>query len=592
MAIVDQSAMYRAGLSRGSTGRNPQAEARLRRQQNLTQIGIGIVGTIAEEGIKYGVEQLKEFKAKKDSQTAARNLSASKIPEGNPYLENDLLKIYDNIKSSKRALRKANTDEEKKAARASVRRYEKVLTNFNADLTTMQSFVPQAQGTLSVEAGTAGQDNKGGSTNISPAATTDGVINLAEQANGRLGKLMFWDHDNDVMRVIRGGRWTKKGDGTESYENLGIKQNKELKKKYSDFKKDFLAKQQEFQNEQGFIDTGSVLPSYKEWAQEQNQNTLRTPTYSEIKFAKEEDRKMMDEVDAFMNDIYNAGYTDKQAKAKRIFAGKTKGEVFQKIDGYKEDVFKAFFFGGPGYNYSDRRATNESMAHLYLMSRNANHDFSSGIGVDDGDNTNNFIPPGSPKSTPKSDTEWQGALTALKFQDMGPGTPYRQIAQEYLWSQATSRFESGGSDYITDNPDDGNNTGTDGRTEETKELEYVRASRLDSQALEDALKTFDINDLQGLKITEGFEIIEDQGKAIVRRISDGMNMTPEGLNPNDRRKARNILYRYMPNIRTEHRKKGEVKTVQNETDEQSSTEGLDWENMSIEEIMKVINEDK
>ena len=43
MAIVDQSAMYRAGLSRGSTGRNPQAEARLRRQQNLTQIGIGIV---------------------------------------------------------------------------------------------------------------------------------------------------------------------------------------------------------------------------------------------------------------------------------------------------------------------------------------------------------------------------------------------------------------------------------------------------------------------------------------------------------------------------------------------------------------------
>ena len=93
MAIVDQGAMYRAGLSRGSAGTNPQVEARIRRQQNLTQIGLGIVGAITEEGIKYGVEQFKNCKAKKKRQTAARNLSASKIPEGNPYLENDLLKI-------------------------------------------------------------------------------------------------------------------------------------------------------------------------------------------------------------------------------------------------------------------------------------------------------------------------------------------------------------------------------------------------------------------------------------------------------------------------------------------------------------------
>ena len=615
MAIVDQGAMYRAGLSRGSAGTNPQVEARIRRQQNLTQIGLGIVGAITEEGIKYGVEQLKNFKAKKKSQTAARNLSASKIPEGNPYLENDLLKIHDNIKNAKRAFRNAGTDEDKKAAQALVRRYEKALTNFNADLTTMQSWVPQAQGTLGVEAGTAGQDNKGGSKNISPAATTDGFINLAEQGNGRMGKLMFWDHDNDVMRVIRGGRWVEREDGTESYENLGIEQNKELKKKYEKYVKGFeeaspttqlpgeglsvVGGQYSFSppnaptaagvygDTETYETSGTEAMSYADWAQEENRNTLRTPTYSEVNFAKEEDRKMMDEYSAFKDEIYNAGYTDDQAKAKRVLNGKTKGEVFQKIDGYKEEVFKDFFFGGPGYNYSDRRATNESLAHLLLMNRG-------------------LIPPGSENSTEKSNTEWEGGLTGLKFQDMGPGTPYRQIAQEYLWSQLESNFNAGAEDYATDNAEDPNTD--DGRKEET----YVTTSRQDSQALEGALKTFDMNDLQNLKITKGYEVVEDEGKIIVRRLYDGMNMTPEGLDPNDRKKARNILYRYMPSIRTEHRQKGEVEIdtegaskfggkwynkkgellTNFNPPKESTAKELDWESMSMEEILSVIKEDK
>ena len=51
---IDQNAMYRAGLARGTTGRNPQVERQIARRERLVNIAYDVVGTVANEAIKDG----------------------------------------------------------------------------------------------------------------------------------------------------------------------------------------------------------------------------------------------------------------------------------------------------------------------------------------------------------------------------------------------------------------------------------------------------------------------------------------------------------------------------------------------------------
>ena len=80
MAVVDANAMYRAGLARGSEGRNPKVEERLKRQERLVDFAYGVVGTVATEAIRDGFEGLQKFRDIKESQTAAMQLAVDKLP--------------------------------------------------------------------------------------------------------------------------------------------------------------------------------------------------------------------------------------------------------------------------------------------------------------------------------------------------------------------------------------------------------------------------------------------------------------------------------------------------------------------------------
>jgi len=443
MAVVDQNAMFRAGLARGTTGRNPQVERQLAREERLINFGYDIVGSVAQEAIKDGFEGVQKFRNAKESQTAAMNLALDKMPKENVGLQNDVRLIYKNYRDAARRSR-LTFGKKRAEAKAEMGRYMNQMTSFNEYLEAYAHHAPKSQGTIAVASGVAGENNKGGSVNMSSSAYGDQIRNTTEQANGDLGMLLNWDHENGVMRVMRGGKWVEDEDGKRSYVNMGIEENKELKKKYKAYKKDFESQQLNsvLNLPEGENDTPQ---SYKDWAQTQNKKTLRNPKYSELKFAPPEDR-------TFMNDhlevkkLYGKnGYTDDSWYNKET----EKLEVYQKIDSYNNNTFKDFFFGGPGFNYSNRRLSTGSLAYKMLISRN-----------NDDNPDNDLIPPGSDNSTAESNTRWEGALTTLKMQDMSSGSDYRKFAQENLWTELEGIHDAAGVAYRRDNPKDpGNNDG-------------------------------------------------------------------------------------------------------------------------------------
>ena len=68
-----------------------------------------------------------------------------------------------------------------------------------------------------------------------------------------------------------------------------------------------------------------------------------------------------------------------------------KAETYNKIDDYTNSAFMDYFFGGPGYNYSTRTSSTESLAYKMLLSRNL-----------DDDPDNDLIQPDSDNSTEES----------------------------------------------------------------------------------------------------------------------------------------------------------------------------------------------
>jgi len=445
MAIVDQNAMFRAGLARGTTGTNPQVERQLAREERLINFGYDIIGIVAQEAIKDGFEGIQKFRDAKESQTAAMNLALDKMPKDNVGLQDDVRLIYSNYRDA--AKRSRLTFGKKRAeAKAEMNRYMRQMTSFNEYLEAYAHHAPKSQGALAVASGVAGENNKGGSVNMSASAYGGQIRNTTEQANGELGRLLNWDHEEGVMRVLRGGKWVDS-----EYVNLGIEENTELRKKYDAFAKDFKSKQRDAQG--GVYPSeadpealaNATVPSYKEWAQTQNKETLRNEKYSDLKFAPPEDRTFMNDHLAAKKLYGKNGYTDDSWYNKET----EKLEVYQKIDGYNNNTFKDFFFGGPGFNYSNRRLSTGSLAYKMLISRN-----------NDDNPDNDLIPPGEPggdrtkEEIQRDNMRWEGALTTLKMQDMSSGSDYRKFAQENLWAELVGIHDAAGVAYREDNPKD------------------------------------------------------------------------------------------------------------------------------------------
>ncbi len=477
---IDPNAMYRAGLARGTTGRNPQVERRVARQENLINLAYTVVGAVANEAVKDGFENIQKFRDLKESQTAAMNLTAEKIPQKNATLSASITRINNEVRAFDRKIRRTLSPKKRAQLKAERAAKFKEMTNLNAELTTYKSHVPNSQGKMSVATGLSVENNQEGRARYSPAASGEAIKNVGEQATLELGENLFYDHDDcKCLRVYRGGKWVDKGDGTREYVSLDTSENEDLKKKYKLYEKSAKKASLSLDPSKG----GEIVPiqSYEEWVKTQNQKTMRTPKYSELKFAREEVKTMTNDDLAVSKDFRKLGYTGNTLD----FEG-MKEETYSKIDDYTSAAFEDYFFGGPGYNYSTRTSSTESLAYKMLLSRNAGTDFSGGPGVDDGIDTNNFIPPGSPANgrseerIAADDLLWQGAMTTLKAQDMSSGTRYRKFAQEKMWEKYKGLAEGSQARWKADNP-------------QTTQLTFDQQIKLRNQQLDEQTRLDKLN---------------------------------------------------------------------------------------------------
>ena len=446
---VDINAMYKAGLARGSTGRNPKVERQIARRQRLVDFGYSLVGTVATEMIKDSFEGMQKFRDAKESQTAAMNLAQTKVPKENTNLPEAIRTINANYRDAARRSR-LTFGEKRREAKAEMQMWMGQMRDMNSYLEAYQFHTPKSQGRLSVATGIAGENNKGGNSNISSYANPDEIRNLTEQANGDMGMLLNWDLDNGTMKVYRGGKWITDENGKRSYKSKGIEENKELKKKYNTYKKKIESQQLDSPLNMPEGETSMPILSYQEWAESQNVETLRNVEYSKLKFPKPEDRQMAEDYNSELSKNTTLAYK-RDSLPWDLISEDNKTEFNNRIDGYSDSTFKDFFFGGGAFDHSNRRMPESSLAYKLLLSRNF-----------DNDTENDLIPPGSENSTEQSDIKWEGALTTLKMQSMVSGSSYRKYAKETLWKDMEDRYTKAQQRWADDHPDDSGGSGRGG----------------------------------------------------------------------------------------------------------------------------------
>jgi hypothetical protein len=116
-------------------------------------------------------------------------------------------------------------------------------------------------------------------------------------------------------------------------------------------------------------------------------------------------------------------------------------------------------------------------------------------------------------------------------------------ATEIATEQLTNGMENA---WRANNLEEENKTTSGTRTTKTRQEEtYMANSRRQSENIQKAVKTFDLNDLQNINLQGKYRVEkrEDDGNSLwIRRISDGTYM--DKLDPNNRAGAQNMLYDY------------------------------------------------
>ena len=182
MGIVDAEAMYKAGFSSKSTGRNPANEAR----RAIVNSAYNIVGGMAIGAMQRGFKNLQIFRDKTDSQTALLNLSIDKMPKGNEALKDSIKEIK---KRYDKAARKAalGIGKMRSKARQDMAYYMQQLTDLNSELEIYKTNVTASQGIASVLSGVAGENNQAGNKTLNTSSTRIEGNKTLEQANGLMG---------------------------------------------------------------------------------------------------------------------------------------------------------------------------------------------------------------------------------------------------------------------------------------------------------------------------------------------------------------------------------------------------------------------
>ena len=467
---IDANAMYQAGFSSKTTGRDVARDEGNERLNAITKTAFNILGQAAIGQIKQNYRGLQDYRNASDSQTSLLNLQVDKMPalsgdyavSENESLKGSILELkslYD------AAARKASfgIGKGRNKGRQDMARYMKQLSDMNAVLEIYKTSREKSKAMLGVLSGVTNSGE--GVKTISSGSNAFETDNTTQQATGALGARLRWNIETGEMEVQVGGEWREDEQGRKVY----------MDKAETGTYEEYLQKQSPstdpannsiaLENEDGTTEqrtsfypnpvdpsggrdtdvAQSVNPpmSREEWTKlnQQNRGAVSTILYKNMKFAVESDGMMADTMRGIKSDILKASYRANAVPWERV-AEEYYGELQGGIGDYNDDQFKDYYFGGDTFDHSSGRMSESAPAYQRLLAE----DESDGT-YKDGKFAEGYGP---------GSADWEGRLLALKGQSFVKGSFYRREATDKIFKNFEKQYTDNVAAYKADNPVDPN----------------------------------------------------------------------------------------------------------------------------------------
>jgi len=468
---IDQNAMYRAGFSSRSTGRNTENDARERKHEFWKGVGnqaYSILGNAAIGQMKQNHRGLQEFRNVFNS-TAGK--TALTIDEGlpNPGLKEDLNALSE---LHRKANRKAHTGFGKARSKAAQEAagYRQQLADMKSWLDAANKQRVDVQGMTAVASGLTQAGGDQGS--FSSGASEMALGNSIELAEGSLLQRGRWNYDATKgpigPTVSVGGEWkSDKLTGKNSYVSksetgtyedylaedaevsgkLDLKYEKYVNEQSGSGVADGNIQSREDWNKSQNIESTTIM-SEEDWTavNQQNRGLVSQVPWSNLKFAEKEDKTTGDNLGEYEKEKIAQASSKGSLSWENVEANE-KEEFFAKMDEYTDLQFRDYFFGGGTYEASATRMSKSAPAYQFLMEE----DMDSGNYSDDGGFEKGFGP---------GSENWAGRMLSLRGQSFVSGSQYRKTTAEQQWKNIGDKYKRNQRAYIDANPTDENNTST------------------------------------------------------------------------------------------------------------------------------------
>ena len=459
---IDPNAMYKAGFSSKSTGRNTENDNRAKREEFWRGVGkqaYNVLGTAAIGQMKQNYKGLQAYRNAADSQIGLNTLQVSKMPKDNQGLKDDIALLGQKFAQATKA---AHYGFGKKRAkgRQDAAMYMKQLHDMNAVLTTIADKRVSAQGMVGVASGKTQANDK--QPNMSSGASQHAVGNTISLAEGSLGQRIRWNTDKGQMEVQVGGEWKQDERGNNVYSNKSetgtyedylaedSEVNSKLDKKYEKYTNEEsgtgvsdrnVQSREDWNKSQNIEPTDSM--SEEDWTanNQENLGLVSMVAYSNLKFAEEEDKTFGTDLQAY-DKLKVAQASKKGSLSWENVELNEKEEFFAKIDEYSDLQFRDYFFGGGTFERSSTRMSNTAPAFLFLKEE----DKRAGNLEDDGSFKKGFGP---------GNKDWEGRLLSLRGQSFVSGSQYRKTTADQQWEKIGEKYKRNQRAYKDANPEKG-----------------------------------------------------------------------------------------------------------------------------------------
>lgn len=472
MGVIDPNAMYEAGFSSDARVTTRQ-DAKADYWDGVAKEAYNVLGTAAIGQMKANYKQYQTMSNASESQMASVLMEIKKFPKNNLKLVQDL----DDLKAKHAAATKTAAvgfGKKRSKAKAAAAGYLQQLKDFDSWLNIVAENRLKAQGMAYINAGTTQATDEQGA--MSPQTSGAAENNTLELATGGVHQRLRWNSETGQGEVEVGGEWredkvsgkqkysdkaetgtyeeyvARMTEGTDEGYDRYVRRTKKSNAKIKKNAKDKLSGSPE--NIQSSDDWKAEKrkqlsamggpASKEEWrkSNQENRGLVSTIAYSQLKFAREEDKIMGNNIMlldteftkmALKKDSLDWEYISETQNGKKQFEGT--------VNSYTNSQFKDFFFGGFSYDYANSRMGETAPAYIFMKAEdeergNLNKDgsFKEGFG------------PGT--------KDWEGRLLTLKGQSFVKGSLYRRQVIDQQWEKRKEKYEANQKAYKDANPED------------------------------------------------------------------------------------------------------------------------------------------